>query len=315
MAMPPSSPSCAFARPRVCRDLLATSAVLSGSEPSRPTALPPRSRIDSDADVETAFATAPTPAAPTPLFHNTRQRSPVFSARPSPVPRRRRPACRRAGRRQGLVATQQLREHLRRAEIVGTVLVARRRTQSGWVRRGGTAALRMSRAFSPSRRFTSTELSRRPSTSAVRPFGSMSAWSRWSSCSRHVSWARALPKGASADIDAGASSDRRDHRLLPERSRQSSDGDTATTPASARSPFGPIVLKPRSRRKMDWWDVRGPESATAPSSPMSLPSRLMYVRNESLASSADSARRRGRAPLLQVDARAASPPSRPCEAP
>ena len=40
---------------------------------------------------------------------------------------------------------------------------------------------------------------------------------------------------------------------------------------------------------MDWWDVRGPESATAPSSQMSLPSRLMYVRNESLASSADSA--------------------------
>ena len=138
---------------------------------------------------------------------------------------------------------------------------------------------------------------------------STSAWSRWSSCSLQLGEARARPRGASADlvgvgarararvrarvrvrvrrarprgtsadIEEGAKYERRDQRLLPERSRQSSDGDSASSPASALTPRPAILLKPRSSRNTAGWRHRASARCAAPSSPSSFASRLTYVR-------------------------------------
>ena len=62
-AMPPSCPSWAFARPRVCRLRFRSSAALSASTPPTPTAFPPKSRMRRDGCSERTDATAAAPGA------------------------------------------------------------------------------------------------------------------------------------------------------------------------------------------------------------------------------------------------------------
>mmetsp|Transcript_25465 Transcript_25465/g.64521 ORF Transcript_25465/g.64521 Transcript_25465/m.64521 type:complete len:349 (-) Transcript_25465:229-1275(-) len=226
MAMPPSSPSAVSASPSVCSAAaFCTSAALRASAPSRPTRLEPRSRIcrvalglPAAASVAKASARPATPAGWTPLFQSTRHCRPAL--RRSAAPSTAAPASPRSLSR-------------RSSEV---------RVWLPSSRRASTWALLTSRPFSPSRRLTSTLFSTRPSTSAPRPLDSTSAWSRCSSCSLQLGRARARPRGASADIEEGAKYERRDQRLLPERSRQSSDGDSASSPASALTPRPAILL-------------------------------------------------------------------------
>ena len=252
MAMPPSSPSCAFARPRVCRDLLATRAVLSGSEPAphRVAAeVEDRQRrrrrhcLRDGADTRRADAVIPQHEAAQPAVLG----EPFAQCRRAVITQL---IVAQVERRQGLVATQQRASTCTRGDRWDGAQGARtamQRAVGAWRGAARTTALRTSRAF---RRAAGSQA--RSSSGALRQ-------------ARETSSARCPGRGGEA---AGGRSGRGHAQARARTSTRARGARGETTGCCPRGrgraatatrrrrrragrPFGPIALKPTSRRKID----------------------------------------------------------------